>query len=167
MAEQTFTIRPLTLEDRALAMRFFDRLGPASLQFFNINDIHRNSLIDWFEGRRPDKRNFVAVGINDQGEEEIAGYVFLWDVNYKTPWLGICVSDKWQGHGLGKKLMAYVEDYCRKLGKGGIFLTTNKENIAGQKVYTHCGYKQIGYLEDELLYFRFFEDEYPPEDGTV
>lgn len=167
MAEQTFTIRPLTLNDRELAMRFFDALGPATLKFFNINDMHRNSLIDWFEGRRPDKRNFVAVGINEQGEEEIAGYVFLWDVNYKTPWLGICISDRWQGHGLGKMLMAYVEDYCRKLGKGGIFLTTAHENIAGQKLYIRSGYREIGLHDGELLYFRFFEDEYPPEDGTV
>ena len=167
MVEQTFPIRPLTLADKDLAMRFFDQMGPATLQFFNRNNIHRDSLLACFEGKRPDKRNFIAVSTNDQGEDEIAGYVFLWDLNYKTPWLGICVSEKWQGHGLGGKLMAYAETYCRQLGKGGIFLTTDKENFAGQKLYTRSGYRQIGYLDDELLYFRFFEDAYPVSDGTV
>ena len=165
MPEQNFPIRHLTLEDKALAMRFFDQMGPATLRFFNINNIHRNSLLDWFEGKRPDKQNFIAVCSNERGEEEIAGYVFLWDMHYKTPWLGICVSDRWQGHGIGKKLMAYAENYCRQLGKGGIFLTTDKENLAGQKLYAGSGYRQIGYLEEELLYFRFFEDDYPQNDG--
>ena len=167
MLERDFPIRPLTLGDKALAMGFFDQMGPATLRFFNINNIHRNSLLDWFDGKRPDKRNFIAVCTNERGQEEIAGYVFLWDLNYKTPWLGICVSDKWQGHGIGKKLMAYAENYCRKLGKGGIFLTTDKENIAGQKLYVASGYRQIGYLEEELLYLRFFEDAYPPDAGTA
>lgn len=167
MSEQNFPIRPLTLNDKKLAMNFFDQMGPATLQFFNRNNMHRDSLIACFEGKRPDKRNFIAVGINEHGEEEIAGYVFLWDLNFKTPWLGICVSEKWQGHGLGGKLMAYVEDYCRKLGKGGIFLTTAHENIAGQKLYTRSGYREIGLHEGELLYFRFFEDAYPEKDGTI
>ena len=77
MVEQTFPIRPLTLADKDLAMRFFDQMGPATLQFFNRNNIHRDSLLACFEGKRPDKRNFIAVSTNDQGEDEIAGYVFL------------------------------------------------------------------------------------------
>ena len=134
MTEQAFPIRPLTLEDKVLALRFFDQMGPATLRFFNRNNMHRNSLLACFEGKRPDKRNFIAVSTNDWGEEEIAGYIFLWDLNCKTPWLGICVSEKWQGHGLGGKLMAHAESYCRQLGKGGIFLTTDKENFAVQKL---------------------------------
>ena len=93
MSEQTFLIRPLTPEDKALALNFFDRMGPATLRFFNRNNMHRDSLLACFAGKRPDKRNFIAVTVNDRGEEEIAGYVFLWDLHYKTPWLGICVSE--------------------------------------------------------------------------
>ena len=167
MAEEIFRIRPLTLADQDLAMAFFDQMGPATLRFFNRNNMHRDSLLACFAGKRPDKRNFIAACTNDQGMEEIAGYVFLWDLHYKTPWLGICVSEKWQGRGLGGKLMAHAEHYCRQLGKGGIFLTTDRENFAGQKLYARCGYRQIGYLDEELLYFRFFEDAYPINDGTI
>lgn len=167
MSAQTFPIRPLTFTDKDLAMRFFDQMGPNTLRFFNRNNIHRESLLACFEGKRPDKRNFIAVATNDRGEEEIAGYVFLWDLHFKTPWLGICVSENWQGHGLGGKLMAYAESYCRQLGKGGIFLTTDQENLAGQKLYARSGYRQIGYLDGELLYFRFFEDAYPVSDGSI
>lgn len=167
MSEQNILIRPLTLEDKTLALAFFDRMGPATLRFFNRNNMHRDSLLACFAGKRPDKRNFIAVTVNDRGEEEIAGYVFLWDLHYKTPWLGICVSEDWQGHGIGGKLMAYAESYCRQLGKGGIFLTTDEENYAGQKLYARSGYRQMGYFDGELLYFRFFEDAYPINDGTL
>ena len=167
MSEETFRIRPLTLADKDLALRFFDQMSPATLRFFNRNNMHRDSLLACFDGKRPDKRNFIAVCTNEQQEEEIAGYVFLWDLHYKTPWLGICVSEKWQGHGLGGKLMAHAENYCRQHGKGGIFLTTDPENFAGQKLYARSGYRQLGYLEEELLYFRFFEDAYPANDGTI
>lgn len=167
MPEQSLLIRPLTPEDKALALAFFDRMGPATLRFFNRNNMHRESLLACFEGKRPDKRNFIAVTGGDGQEEEIAGYVFLWDLHYNTPWLGICVGKKWQGHGIGGKLMAYAESYCKELGKGGIFLTTDQENLAGQKLYTRSGYRQIGYLNDELLYFRFFEDAYPANNGTI
>jgi len=167
MTAPAFHIRPLISEDRSLALDFFDRMGPATLRFFNRNNMHRNSLLACFAGERPDKRNFIAVCADDRGREEIAGYVFLWDLHYKTPWLGICVSEKWQGHGLGGKLMAYAESYCRQLGKGGIFLTADEENLAGQKLYSRSGYRQLGHYNGELLYFRFFEDAYPPEDGTL
>ena len=39
MVEKNFLIRPLTLADKALAMAFFDQMGPATLRFFNKNDI--------------------------------------------------------------------------------------------------------------------------------
>lgn len=161
-------IRSITLTDKEMVTSFFDQMGGETRAFFNRNDGNRKALMKCFETPNPNRRDFAAVEILADGTERMAGLVFLWDLNTRTPWLGIAVAEDWKGRHLGRRLMAYAEDYCIRHGKGGIFLTTHVANVRGQGLYTRSGYTHLGTAKDgELLFFHSFEDQPPQEDGTI
>lgn len=59
------------------------------------------------------------------------------------------VNGNYQGKGIGKQLMTFVEDYCKKNKIISIWLITNKKAAAFQF------YKKIGYkLLDDTAYFE-------------
>ena len=72
------------------------------------------------------------------------GLVFLWDMNTSVPWLGIGVREDMRGKHIGRKLIAFAQDYVRKLGKGGIQLTTHIANLRGQTLYEAMGFQKMG-----------------------
>lgn len=135
---------------------------------FMYEDIQREGMDRCLKMERPDRRTFIAVDKDENGKEFVAGYVFLWELNTKAPWLGIAVSKVWKGRHLGRYLMRYAEEYCEKHGKGGIFLTTHIANVRAQKLYVRSGYRHLGtHLGGEALYFRALPDALPENDGTV
>lgn len=158
--EKVPVIRSIVPEDKEMVTAFFDQMGGESRSFFDRRGGNRNSMMACFDHPNPNRRNFAAVA-----DGEMAGLFFLWNLNTKTPWLGIAVAEQWKGRHLGRKLMAYAEEYCLQLGKGGIFLTTHVANVRGQALYLRCGYEQLGTSNwGEVLFFRSFPDR-PPEDG--
>ena len=162
------TIRPMTAADRQLAEDFFAQMGGESRAFFNRNDGNYRGLMNCFETPNPARRDFAAVIPTPDGGERMIGLVFLWALDTMPPWLGIAVAEDFKGKHLGRKLMAYAENYCHRLGKGGIFLTTAVANIRGQGLYTRSGYTRLGmYHDGEILFFRNFPDTPPEEDGTL
>ena len=161
-------IRPVTLADRAMTEAFFDQMGGESRSFFNRADGNRNAMLACFDKPNPNRRNFIAVETLADGTRRIAGLVFLWDLNTKTPWLGIAVAEDWKGKHLGRELIGYAREYCQNLGKCGIFLTTHMANLRGQGLYTRCGFQHLGTEKSgELLFFLPFADAAPQEDGTI
>lgn len=158
-------IRPMVPEDRDLIMPFFDQMSGESRSFL-YEGPQRESMDRCLRGEYPDRRTFIAVDKDENGKEFAAGYVFLWNLNTKTPSLGIAVSEVWKGRHLGRALMKYAEDYCYKHNKGGIFLTTHIANARAQKLYLNSGYTKLG-VNNEVVFFRYFDDELPENDGTV
>ena len=152
-------IRPFQPDDRTLVTAFFDQMGGESRGFFNIDDGNRFTALKEFSGPTPRERRFMAV---DNGE--MVGYVFLYEYQQITPWVGIAVAEHYKGKHLGRRLMAFVEQYAREHGKGGLFLTTHMANTRGQALYTYCGYQRIGvHTGGEILFFLPFLDENVPQ----
>jgi ribosomal protein S18 acetylase RimI-like enzyme len=91
----------------------------------------------------PDLKRFIAI-VEKNGVKSAAGYCFLasWLEDY--PWVGIAVGDKWQGMGVGKSMMDYIIMVARQNGRKGLHLNTDKDNIAGQKLYKSCGFVITG-----------------------
>ena len=149
-----YVIRTFSQEDRARVNDFFDRLGAEGKGFFNRGDGNRLGAMRYFDGDPGEVncRRFMAVtnaGVMD-------GYVFLWAMDKKIPWLGLGITENAKGKGLGRRLLEYVKDYCGGLGKGGILLTTHVANLRGQQLYENVGFERLGanncYTEVQYLY---------------
>ena len=165
-------IRPMTLDDRYMIEPFFAQMSQRTRNMFN--ESNHLGLLACFEPEKYGKyafgvrRNFIAVVPAEDGKERIAGLVFLWNLDTKAPYLGICIAEDWKGRHLGSRLINYAKDYCIAHNKGAVLLTTYKDNIEGQGLYKKSGFKQIGISDDdELLFLLAFPDVSPIEDGTV
>jgi Acetyltransferases len=155
-----YIIRSFEPGDRERVNNFFDRLGPEGKGFFNRGDGNRIGAMQYFDGNSGEVncRRFMAV--TDDGVMD--GYVFLWAMDKKIPWLGLAISETAKGHGLGRRLLEYAKSYCNELGKGGILLTTHVANLRGQQLYENVGFERLGanncYTEVQYLY-TFPEDK--------
>lgn len=149
-------IRPFCKEDKEMVTAFFDQMGGETRSFFDVNSGNRKGALGFFDlPCEPNIKRFAALY-----DGRMVGYVFLWDLDTMTPWLGIAISEDWKGRHLGRKLLAYAEQYCHDLGKGGIFLTTHMANVRGQGLYARCGYQRLGiHNNGELLYFLPFSQQ--------
>lgn len=149
-------IRPLVPSDRERVCTFFRALGEEGGRFFNLNEYNERHTYAFLDGERQKHVYWAAIADTPAGEE-IAGLVFLYKIDTGIPWLGVGVAEKWQGKHLGRRLMATAEQWAESAGAGGILLTTARENIRGQMLYKHMGYKNIGhYCNGELLYLLTF-----------
>ena len=147
-------IRLMEMGDQDRMEQFFAQMGTHARMFFNRSNGNRNWCFRFFEGT--DKQAIIRwVAVED---DEVVGYVFLWDTDTMIPWLGIATAEKMRGKHLGKKLMAHAEAWARKNGKGGILLTTHMANVYAQVLYESSGYKRIGVHSEsnELLYLNRF-----------
>ena len=169
----TPVIRPLVASDFKMAIAFFDQMSERTNMLFNRNQCNRNGILACFDPEQYGKyafgvrRNFIATSPTETGEE-IAGLVFAWDLDTMTPSIGICVAEHWKGRHLGRRLINHIIQYCFDLGKGGIFLSTNVDNVEGQGLYRSSGFRQIGTTQSgELLFFLSRPTSPPVEDGTI
>ena len=152
-------IRPLTPADRELVYNFFRELGDEGSTFFNCGGINERRTYMFLNGERPNHIYLAAVADTHEGEE-IAGIVFLFKTDTKIPWLGIGITEKWKGRHLGRRLMTEAREWAQANGAGGIILTTDKQNLRGQKLYERMGFKRIGtYVNGEYLYLLSFPND--------
>ena len=151
---RTPEIRLIEPGDRERVEAFFAQMAPDSRSFFNRNDGNHRWALRYFDGTDTHAmRRWVAVD-----EDEMVGYVVLWDVDTMIPWLGIAVAEKLRGQHFGQKLIETAEAWCREQGKGGILLTTAMANVRAQVLYERCGFQRLGVhsVDNELLYLKRF-----------
>ncbi len=143
-------------EDKARVCDFFSRLGYEGTGFFNRNNCNFNGAMNFFNGDDSNCVRFMAI---NEESGKMDGYVFLWKLNYRIPWLGIAVAEDAKGKGLGKKLIQHMIDYCKERDKGGIFLTTHAANFRAQALYEGYGFERIGMESGtEILYILNFKE---------
>lgn len=141
-----FYIRRFTSEDTALVYDFFTAASEETRYFLDAH-VYDLKTAEKFtsaeELAKKDVRRYAAV-INRDGAEMMVGYLFFWDWTKRIPWLGIGVRDGYKGMGIGKRIMDFASQEARENGKGGILLTTKKDNLRAQALYKKCGYEFIG-----------------------
>ena len=147
-------IRKFTQADKGLVTAFFNQMNGETRALFNQNDCNSIRAMKFFDENKIDSEDFLA-----EYENEMAGYVFFMEFDTCIPWLGIAVSEKMKGKGLGKKLLRFAEHYAKEHKKGGILLITHMANYRAQALYTRAGYEYLGvHTSGQLLYLLRFSE---------
>ncbi|SFS59528.1 GNAT family N-acetyltransferase [Marininema halotolerans] len=135
-------IRKANNEDaQAIQQQLHQAYRPIKKQGFNMEatDV---SIVAIRESLLQDE---IFVLVNQQGW--IQGTLRLkkrWD-NVKMDHLGwFSISPELKGLGLGRKLIAYAEEYARERGREGIYLDTAKDHPWLPALYEKLGYQKIG-----------------------
>ncbi|UAY52236.1 GNAT family N-acetyltransferase [Ferruginibacter albus] len=68
-------------------------------------------------------------------------------------WLGIAVSEKYTGKGLGKTMMEYLLQAARNNMLKGIYLSVDKDNFAAIELYQKFGFVLQKNTDTYLLYY--------------
>ena len=62
-----------------------------------------------------------------------------------------------RGLGLGRRLLAALEEKARSLGYNTVKLETNKALAEAQQLYRSCGYREVAPFNDEIYAHHWFE----------
>lgn len=146
-------VRPLEAGDTALLYDVFCGLSDWSRKKFRPHDFTPETAAKFTgEGLSEEGcKRFIAL-VGENGVLSAAGYCFLYDLSSETPSLGIAVSDRFQRRGVGAAMMEHMIQSARAVGKKGLRLTTDKDNIAGQTLYQKYGFLITGEgKEDDYL----------------
>ena len=149
-------IRELSKSDLTMVLEFFDQMAGDTRAMFNRGDVNRIRVIEHLNSVDDDHQiHFAAVVKEADGSEKMVGYVFLWDIDKKIPWLGIAVHENWKGHHLGRKLLAHLDKWAQPRGYGGLMLTSVPANVRAHSLYARMGFEYFGvYPDSEFLYIK-------------
>ncbi len=88
--------------------------------------------------------------------KEMIGYGMLrgWDEGYEVPSIGLCILKKYQGIGLGKLLLNFLETVSRLQGCDKTMLKVKKDNQAAKSLYESQRYVFKEYNEEFLIGFK-------------
>jgi ribosomal protein S18 acetylase RimI-like enzyme len=155
------TIRPIAPSDGDLMIDFFNSFSDQTRYFFTPHASDPDSLRSLVSDipNNPNAVRYMATVIED-GKEVMAGYVFFWEWDKMIPWFGIGASDRFHGMNLGNQMMEFAVQLARQHKKGGILLTTKKDNFRAQSLYKKFGFIILGEETHlvEYLMIRNFDD---------
>ena len=57
----------------------------------------------------------------------------------------VVVHEAWRGKGIGKLMMQFAMDYCKKVGCSKLALSSNMKRTAAHKFYESLGFQKHGY----------------------
>ena len=135
-------IRELSKRDGEKLGRFLESLSPETEYFFHPYPLTRDSAIAF--AQREDVFCLVA-----EEKEEIIGYAWWEPKDSELPSIGICVSDKYQGKGVGKALLSKLIEEAEKRGKNGLRLITMKSNLRAIALYKKFGFYIVGETKED------------------
>lgn len=152
-------IRQLNRDDLGMVLGFFDQMSGSTRAMFNRGDVNRIRVMEHLNCKGEDNQiHFAAVVKEPDGSDKMVGYVFLWDIDKKIPWLGIAVREDWKGHHLGRVLLEHLDNWAKPKGYGGLMLTSVPANVRAHSLYTRMGFEYFGvYPDSEFLYIKRYE----------
>ena len=128
-------VRPIKPEDAPLLMELFGNLSPESryLRFFSpMKSLSRDFLVRFTQIDYDRHIGLVALGVED-GEEKMLGVArVIMGPDRKNAEFSVAVGDKWQGQGVGRRLLERCLDAGRDYGVEtvrGYVLAENKQML--------------------------------------
>ncbi|HWA14739.1 MAG TPA: N-acetyltransferase [Burkholderiales bacterium] len=139
MTDDTIALRPIEERDVEACARMMQASDP-----WVTLGTRAQTLVSLL--RNPDRLRVVA----ERGTA-IAGCIV---VSTAAPLSGyvqaVCVAPGERGHGIGRRLMAHVEERLFATGPN-VFLFVSDFNVAAQAFYRQLGYRQVGEVPDFLV----------------
>ncbi len=135
---EDIAVRPIRPDDGPAMWAMFRRMSPESRRYFWPHPFTRTEADKW-AAAADDPEQVVRVAGDEAGR--IYGYAWYNPVSDPVPLVGIGLSDDGQARGLGKRLLASLEEEARRTGHRALRLTVHKENPRAQRLYTSCGYR--------------------------
>lgn len=142
-----YSIRPLKSDDAILIASYFHTLSEVTKAVFPGAPFSEEEAqrIAMQETDHPEIRRYLVLASDeDDGPGPMAGTIWFWQWDRMVPWIGISIADSHQGKGVGKMMMKHAINQALKESKGGILLTTHKENVRGHALYRRFGFETIG-----------------------
>lgn len=157
MGKKEYVVRELVRGDLSCISHFFDNLDGEGKAFFNQCEKNRLRIFKHLTQQEDDFE--VHFGVFDKNETtKMVAYFALLEINTMLPWIGLAVDEKYRGQHLGELILDYAESYVKKLGCGGLMLTTAAANIRGQNLYSKQGFVNCGFhVSREYLFLKRFE----------
>jgi ribosomal protein S18 acetylase RimI-like enzyme len=144
-ANTRVAIRLATAADRGflgeLANRLADFERPGWRSHAEIADGDRRALFDALDEPRPGTELFIA----ELGAER-AGCLLMWTLEdyFTQTWHGhvsvLAVTREAEGHGVGRALMEFAEQWSRRRGHTSLTLSVFEGNRRAQALYERVGY---------------------------
>ena len=93
------------------------------------------------------------MAVNEKGE--MIGYLFAAEINTGVPGIGLGVSPKAQGMGLGRKLIDAGWEMLRARGAAVMWLCTHQANLRAQMLYYSYGFEHMGNHTSGEMFFLY------------
>jgi ribosomal protein S18 acetylase RimI-like enzyme len=127
------------------------------VQFF-INELQTNEAsrsFRYFSSRTIDvlKHHVITIIMQKSDNNEIIGYAHLDKDEKGDVWFGICVLDKFQGKGYGKKMMEYIIYNAKDEKLEKIKLSVDKTNSKAYVMYKKYGFEEFQEKNQENIIY--------------
>lgn len=100
--------------------------------------------------------NETARVIVFKSDGKVVGYFCYWKVVDEGHLLNIAVHPNLRGRGIGREMMAHLEDLCRQEGLNTIILDVARRNAAARSLYKTCGFETTGFRKN---YYAAIKDD--------
>lgn len=107
----------------------------------------------WFNSIKDSKTRLDAVIEYNKQPVGLIGLLGIDEKNKKAEYY-ICIGEtQIKGKGVGKRASILLLDYAfNKLDLNRVYLYTEQENIAAQKLFERLGFTKEGLIEQDLIY---------------
>lgn len=86
---------------------------------------------------------YLAELLEDEGGQLLGYYLAMTGVD-EMHLLNITVAPAWQGQGLGRKMMARLQQQAQSLGLASLWLEVRASNRRARALYERLGYVEVG-----------------------
>lgn len=93
------------------------------------------------------------------GDDFVKGFVVFYPRDDHIQIENVAVTPEFQGKGIGRRLVAYVEHYARDTGIGAVELYTNQKMTENLTFYPRIGYEETGRRVQDGFQRVFFRKE--------
>jgi acetyltransferase len=147
---QEILLRPIKPEDEPMWIEMFQSFSEESIRyrFFQMLKDTPHELRVRYCNVDYDREIAIVAELNQDGRKKILGVSRLsMEPGGKTGELAFVVVDKWQGFGLGTKMVDYVLEIAKEMGIEKVFVIMLPDNYRALNLTKKMGF-QIKHLSD-------------------